>query len=301
MLLLTLIGPGDYRVAFLVFGIDPAVAPAARVHPDPVLPCDNSTNHNRYGIPYDLQEFIYWIIKMLVLPGLVSVLIIFLVILPTFENAIFGIINTILTPIASVFILIMVRESARAARNRISSDRLVSSGTPLNSIVEDETFRIGFVGDIMMMNEHILDFSSDVKEFFNDVKLIVGNLEGIVTRDECHGSQQRHIIVSDIPTILTQLESLLSPNINLLLCLSNNHSIDYGNLAFHDSLIDIQTNPRFNVFGRNDVNNVLVQDLPISIASGTEWSNQNTWTCTSRYRNTELWTYHNNNIDNIPG
>ena len=32
------------------YGIDPAVAPAARVHPDPVLPCDNSTNHNRYGI-----------------------------------------------------------------------------------------------------------------------------------------------------------------------------------------------------------------------------------------------------------
>lgn len=262
-------------------------------HPDPVLPCDNSTNYNPWGIPYDLQEFLYWVLKMLVLPGLVSGLIIFLVILPTFQNPIFGIINTILTPIASVFILIMVRESARATRNRISSDRLVSSGTPLNTIVEDESFRIGFVGDIMMMNGHILEFDPAVIQFFSDVNLIVGNLEGIVTTYECRLSQQRHI-----PDILRQLETLLSPNINWLLCLSNNHSIDYGNRAFHTSLIDIQTEPRFDVFGRNDVENVLVQGHPISIASGTEWSNQNTWTCTSRYRNTELWTYHNDNALN---
>lgn len=261
-------------------------------HPAPVLPCNNSIDYNRWSSPYDPQELIYWVIKMLVLPGLVSVLIIFLVILPRFENPIFVIINAILTPIASVFILIMARESTRAAINRISSDRLVSSGSNLNTLA-DVNFKIGFVGDIMMMNGHILGFSADVITFFNDVNVIIGNLEGIVTNEDCHLSQQRHI-----PDILKRLECLLSPNINMLLCLSNNHSIDYGNQAFHDSLIDIQTDPRFNVFGRNDVRNVLVRGLPINIASGTEWSNQNTWTCTSRYRNTELWTYHNDNILN---
>ena len=40
-------------------------------HPVPVHPCDNSTDLNRWSIPYDLQEMIYWVIKMLVLPGLV--------------------------------------------------------------------------------------------------------------------------------------------------------------------------------------------------------------------------------------
>ena len=89
----------------------------------------------------------------------------------------------------------------------------------------------------------------------------------------------------------------MSPNINWLLCLSNNHSIDYGNKAFHESLIKIQDNLRINVFGRNDVNNVLSQELFINIVSGTEWSNQKTWTCTSRYRNTELWSYHKHDIN----
>lgn len=257
-------------------------------HPAPVAPCNNSTNFNCWGSPYDLQETIYWIIKMLVLPGLVSILIIFLVILPTFENPIFEIANIILTPIASVFILIMARESTRATINRIPSNRLIPSGTILNNIVVDESFKIGFVGDIMMMRKYDLIFDPAVKNFFNDVEVIIGNLEGIMINDDYHCSQQRHI-----PDILRQLEDLLSPNINWLLCLSNNHSIDYGNQAFHTSLIEIQTNPRFNVFGRNDVPNVLFQGQPINIASGTEWSNQNTWICTSRYRNTELWTYHN--------
>ena len=269
------------------YGTGVAGAAAAGVHPPPVLPCNNNTSYNRWGTPYDLQEMIYWVIKMLVLPGLVSVLIIFLVILPTFENPIFETINIILTPIASIFILIMVRESTRATINRISSNRLVPSVTILNPLANVD-FKIGFVGDIMMMNNHDLRFDPAVITFFNGVDVIIGNLEGIVTTGDSHLSQQRHD-----PVILTQLVRVLPPNLNWLLCLSNNHSIDYGNQAFHNSLKDIQNNPRFNVFGRNDVNNVLVRGFPISIATGTEWSNQKTWTCTSRYRNAELWTYHN--------
>jgi len=257
-----------------------------RTNPAVVLPCNNSTDFNKWGNPYDLQEFIYWILKMLVLPVLVIVLIFWFNVLSTFENPIFGIISSILGPIAGIFNFIMVKESARAARNRISNDRLVQSGVPLNTL-EDVNFKIGFVGDIMMMNGHELKFDPAVVEFFDDVEVVVGNLEGIVTNEKTHLAQQRHE-----PDTLKHLERLLSHNINWLLGLSNNHSIDYGNKAFHESLIKIQDNRRINVFGRNDVKNVLDQGLFISIASGTEWSNQNTWTCTSRYENTELWTYH---------
>jgi len=273
------------------YGTNPAVAQAARVHPAPLLPCNNSTDFNRWGNPYDLQEFIYWILKMLVLPVLVILLIFWFNILSTFENPVFGIISSILGPIAGFFFFIMAKESARAARNRISNDQLVQSGVPLN-ILENVNFKIGFVGDIMMMNGHDLRFDRDVKKFFDDVKVIVGNLEGIVTDEKPHLAQQRHV-----PDTLSHLERLLSPGINWLLGLSNNHSIDYGNKAFHESLIKIQDNLRINVFGRNDVKNVLDQGLFINIASGTEWSNQNTWTCTSRYENTELWTYHRKDIN----
>ncbi|NHJ21736.1 MAG: hypothetical protein EAX91_12385 [Candidatus Lokiarchaeota archaeon] len=260
-------------------------------HPAPVSPCDQSTTFNKWGNPYDLQETIYWIIKMIILPILASILVIFIIILPTFENPIFVAINAVLAPIASIYILIVARESARAIWNRIPNDLRVTSGTPLNDISAVQ-FRIGFVGDIMMMNGHILMFDPAVVNFFNDVNnvhLIIGNLEGIVTNDKAKGSQQRHL-----PVILDELVSVLPPNLKWTLCLSNNHSIDYGNKAFHTSLIDIQKNPQFNVFGRNDMNNVLVQTYPISIATGTEWSNQDTWDCTSRYRNTELWTYYSN-------
>jgi len=293
------------------YDTNPGVGSAARNHPNPVLPCNNSTDFKLWSLPYDLQEMIYWVIKMLVLPILVSILTLFENILPTFENPVFGIINSFLEPIAGIFILIMGIETARAIRYRIPQNNRVASGESLNTLEDDTSIKIGFVGDIMMMNGHNLNFDPSVVDFFKDVKVIVGNLEGIVTDAKKHLFQQRHLI--DIPlqsndpsqtidtsqcNILSQLTNLLSPNINWLLTLSNNHSIDYGNNAFHDSLIAIQSEPRINVFGRNDVKNVLVQGFPINIASGTELSNQNTFTCTSRYRNAELWEYHKN--DNNP-
>jgi hypothetical protein len=69
-----------------------------------------------------------------------------------------------------------------------------------------------------------------------------------------------------------------------LLCVTNNHSIDFGNSDFHVSLEDIQKDQRFDVFGRNDVPNVLVKDKNISIACASEWSNQKNWECISRYK-----------------
>ena len=44
-----------------------------------------------------------------------------------------------------------------------------------------KVFTIGFVGDIMKMGKYELKFEKRIKDFFDDVKLIVGNLEGIIT------------------------------------------------------------------------------------------------------------------------
>ena len=143
------------------YGTNQSVTQAARTHPAPALPCNNSTEFKRWGNPYDLQEFIYWVFKMLVLPGLVIYLIFSINILQTFENPVFGIISSILGPIAGIFIYIMAKESARAIQNRISNNQLVQSGVPLNKL-DHVDFKIGFVGDIMMMNEHDLRFDPEV-------------------------------------------------------------------------------------------------------------------------------------------
>lgn len=266
-------------------------------NPPLVLPCDNLYEASRWHLtPYGIQETIYWFIKMLVLPGLVCVFIILFYILPTFNNPIFDYINSGLTYVASIFIVAWMRESIRARVNSIRRQDRLTPG-PLNNL-ESVRFRIGFVGDIMMMRGHDLVFHDDVINFFDDVDAIIGNLEGIVTTEGPFLAQQRHEQDTN-NDILTQLPRLLSHNVNWLLCLSNNHSIDFGNEAFHNSLMHIQNTPRFDVFGRNDVPNVLVQGLPINITTATEWSNQRTWTCISRYRNTELWSYYRDNRFNI--
>ena len=124
--------------------------------------------------------------------------------------------------------------------------------------------------------------------FFEGVDIIIGNLEGIVTEKRARIPKQAH----ENPPILCQLKSLLKHNTKWLLCISNNHSIDFGNSDFHDSLNKIQSDPRFDVFGRNDVPNVLVQNFPINIASATEWSNKKNWDCISIYNKAGINSYH---------
>ena len=86
-----------------------------------------------------------------------------------------------------------------------------------------KVFTIGFVGDIMKMGKYELKFEKRIKDFFDDVKLIVGNLEGIIT-DKWPGiTAQKHNA-----EILNQLPRLVGPPHKWLLCTSNNHSADFG-------------------------------------------------------------------------
>ena len=60
----------------------------------------------------------------------------------------------------------------------------------LNEINPD--YKIGFVGDIMKMFGYELVFDDSIKKFFNNVDLIVGNLEGILTLQPGFVAAQRH-------------------------------------------------------------------------------------------------------------
>lgn len=252
--------------------------------------------------PYDKQETIYWFIKHLTLPGVAVALIIIILILRLFDNPIFDSTIYILGIVAGFFLLSIARERGRSIHYKIKEGRINDKiiiwevkatreedqeeypeefTVKLNTITKTD-YTIGFVGDIMMMKDYGLEFDEDIVRFFGDVNLIVGNLEGITSAltDNPPITKQRH----RNPPILDLLGTLLSNNAKWLLCVSNNHSIDFSNHDFHDSLEKIQKDPRFDVFGRNDVPNVVVEGKKINIASATEWSNQKNWECISRYK-----------------
>ncbi|MBY8991455.1 MAG: CapA family protein [Candidatus Lokiarchaeota archaeon] len=262
-------------------------------------PCDNSTRTKWWKLsPYNCRETINYFLKMLVLPGLVAGIIVLLMILTTgdIENFTLWVIITVLTYTGSIFISLYSRERYFTWFHRIQDESSLVIPNPLNEINETK-YRIGFVGDIMMMRGYQLRFSNEVIKFFGDVnegvKLIVGNLEGIIRNEDPSLTKQAHP-----STILRQLSHLLRDN-SLLLCLSNNHSIDYGNQEFHKSLLIIQQTPKIDVFGRNDVPNVFVDNQKINISSASEWSNQKNWKCISKYGTNQLSSYYAQDRFNI--
>jgi hypothetical protein len=185
------------------------------------------------------------------------------------------------------------------AIHHITVGRELTQNSQTLNDTKDPTLSIGFVGDIMMMREYKLTFDPLIKRFFDGVDYIVGNLEGIITDQIPSFTKQAHPEV-----ILDELNELLTLNTKWLLCVSNNHSIDFGNTKFIDSINtiqkpnNIQIKQKFNAFGRNDVPRAFLND-DFCISTATNWSNQKVWKCTSRFRDSELESYHCNNRFNI--
>jgi len=261
---------------------------------DPVSPCEPSdkTKWCRFS-PYDVKETLNWIFKMLVLPGVIVALIIGLFILELYSNLVIQIVSSVFTTIATFLIYFYSREKLMESIHKIRGNEVLDPGliTNFNKIKEPK-LSIGFVGDIMMMRKHELKFDHLIEEFFKGVPLIVGNLEGIIPKQKNTFAKQSHP-----EKILEQLVSLLKYDNKWLLCVSNNHSVDFGNNKFFTSTKTIQkptkdeTKEKFNAFGRYDVPKVFVDDK-LRISTATKWSNQKCWDCTSEFDDRELEEYY---------
>ena len=239
------------------------------------LPCEDSEKTDWWRFtPYNWEETKYYILKMFALPLGAAVVFFFISLLISYNNPILHFISTILFFIGSIFLNSFNRERRRASRYEITvEDGLEDVTIPYDVAREEELFKfnlnklsptdpkftIGFVGDIMMVPKHKLNFD-DILPFFDDVNLIVGNLEGIVRDSKNKLGKQAHE-----PNIFDKLEPLLNPNRQLLLCLSNNHSSDYGNREFAASLEEIREKENIHVFGRYDTPNVFTNNFPINI------------------------------------
>ena len=148
----------------------------------------------------------------------------------------------------------------------------------LNVIKPD--YKIGFVGDIMKMFSYELEFHQSIKNFFNDVELIVGNLEGILTLQPGWIIAQRHNI-----DIVQQLSTIKPPE-QWLLCLSNNHSGDFGidNFSAH---LDRLQQFGFRVFGRKDISKYDYKKLNFVV--GSRWINQKGCKYIARFDEIDKW------------
>lgn len=261
--------------------------------PDPVPPClvSDKTKCCSLG-PYGAREFFNYILKMLVLPGVIAAAIIFLALFALYDNLVTQTISFVLTYIATILTFIYNRERIMGGIHHITIGAELAEGTFTLNKTKDPTLKIGFVGDIMMMGDFKLTFDTSIKTFFDGVHFIVGNLEGIIADQETSGAEQVHP-----EEILNQLYPLLSNNAKWLLCVSNNHSIDFGNNKLIKSIKTIQKHSedqnrkKFNAIGRNDVPRAFLDD-DFCLSTATNWSNQKAWECTSRFKDSELDCYH---------
>ncbi|MFX0075330.1 MAG: CapA family protein [Candidatus Hermodarchaeota archaeon] len=256
--------------------------------------------------PYDRAETRDYFIRMLALPLGAALAFFVIFYLSMYDNPIIHLTSTILVFVASIFLNSRIRERIRANRYEITAaDGLIDVQIPydiaqeanlfrfnLNTIQNPPEYTIGFLGDIMMINDHALDFDRSVLTFFDDVDLIVGNLEGIVRVPGDTLGKQAHeqSILEKLEYFLDQVNSITQLNHypQLLLCLSNNHSSDYGNREFCASLELIRAQPNIHVFGRHDTSNVTINGHPINIATATQWSNKKNWQCISEYTNARV-------------
>ncbi len=239
--------------------------------------------------PYTCGETFYYFGKHLALPGMALGIILLTLGFNEFDTILVGTISNILFFIAAAFLLSVLREFIRGFKYKIKKGALYLPGpyvfkrkaedyAPRINKIKSVKVKIGFVGDIMKMNKFGLKFHPDIKHFFKDVDLIVGNLEGIILDQNPPILKQAH---SEI--ILSRLERLLSGDAKWLLCLSNNHSEDFSNVQFNECLHLIQNCSKFDVFGRKDMPCVINVKKRIAISCSTQWSNQKTWDYTSNY------------------
>ena len=146
--------------------------------------------------------------------------------------------------------------------NKTNVDYL-SKNSVLNKIRPKYT--VSFIGDIMDVNSRDLIIDESVKSFVKGSDFLVGNFEATLT-DKSVINGKRHK-----PQIMDALAGLFSPK-KTYLSTANNHSGDFGQNSFSDSVNQLKSRG-FHVFGAEETPFVdITHDL--RVIGGTQWSNR---------------------------
>ncbi|MFW9971057.1 MAG: CapA family protein, partial [Candidatus Odinarchaeota archaeon] len=147
--------------------------------------------------------------------------------------------------------------------NNHGNVQYISKSSVLNKITPKYT--ISFIGDIMDLNLRNLRISESVKKFVKGSDFLIGNFEAILTSDKKLINGKRHK-----PQIMRALENLFNPR-KTFLSTANNHSGDYGEKSFQDSVKYLEKKG-FNIFGTKKTP-FLDLTHNLRVIGSTKWSN----------------------------
>jgi len=127
---------------------------------------------------------------------------------------------------------------------------------------------VGFLGDILPLGAREYVVGDDVKSFFANADLLVGNFEGTVIDGR---PPSRFLGQAHTRATLDLLAELFPPERTILTC-ANNHAGEYGweRSARSQRMLEARG---FRVLGRADEPAALV-DGRVLIAAGTAWTNR---------------------------
>ncbi|MBN1850632.1 MAG: CapA family protein [Deltaproteobacteria bacterium] len=130
------------------------------------------------------------------------------------------------------------------------------------------------------MDTHGYPFHVDpsIQEFFLDTDLVIGNLEGIITH-----LPKPLFALSHTEKIIEALSRIQSPE-QIALCVSNNHSSDFGHKAFQDS-VNILSNNGLKIFGTKKSPSYM-HTQRINIVGASMWSNKKNCSYITRFDET---------------
>ena len=91
-------------------------------NPRPLSSSESSYDPKWYKFtPYDIKESINWVLKMLLLPGVISILIIVYLTFQMYDNLVLQFTSSVLTVISTFLLWIYFREQAMEALHMYSS------------------------------------------------------------------------------------------------------------------------------------------------------------------------------------
>ncbi|MFX0083089.1 MAG: CapA family protein [Candidatus Hodarchaeota archaeon] len=253
---------------------------------------------NIISIPYNVKESINWVLKHINIYGGIPIIILFITLPFTLID--FLPMWAYISMLVAIFLILFWLTNFISRRiykkkydipnigigsliwvkKKVSDEKKPWFKIPLNELTGSKKYSIGFIGDIMKMNKYELSFGDKLKDFFKETDLIVGNLEGLISDKKEGLASQNHN-----EEIIEQLLRLIKGNkkTKWLLCMSNNHSGDFGYEIFKKTQDRLEEKDEIEVFGPREKPYFPYEgykfqeddDLlkKIRIVSGTMWVN----------------------------
>ncbi len=155
-------------------------------------------------------------------------------------------------------------KNVRIRKKNPGNIQFIPKVTKLNEITPK--YNLVFIGDVMDLGHKHLEVSPELKAFIEKSDYFIANFEATITDAEPRGMDQVHD-----EKVIIALKEVYPPS-KTFLSVTNNHSADFGQEIFEDSVKKVN-DAGFNTFGR--LENPFIDLNPnICLNAATMWSNR---------------------------